>query len=75
MLSAALCPRRDVVVGDGEGQVPIRRLQQHVMKLPRTLKGKDVNVLDRRLTALGGAAMPLPKGPVPTRVPRSGKIR
>ena len=68
-------PLHDVVVGDGEGQVPIRRLQQHVMKLPRTLKGKDVNTLDRRLTALGGTAMPIPKGPMPTRVPRGGKIR
>ena len=68
-------PLHDVVIGDGEGQVPIRRLQQHVMKLPRTLKGKDVNTLDKRLTALGGTAMPLPKGPIPTRVPRSGKVR
>ncbi|HVF04956.1 MAG TPA: DUF4191 domain-containing protein [Frankiaceae bacterium] len=68
-------PLHDVVIGDGEGQVPIRRLQQHVMKLPRTLKGKDVNVLDKRLTALGGTAMPLPKGPMPTRVPRGGKMR
>lgn len=68
-------PLYDVVIGEGEGQVPIRRLQQHVMKLPRTLKGKDVNVLDNRLKALGGSSMPLPKGPIPTRVPRGGKIR
>lgn len=69
-------PLYDVVVGDGEGQVPIRKLQQHVMKLPRTLKGKDVNAIDNRLKALaGGPTMPIPKGPIPTRVPRSGKIR
>lgn len=68
-------PLHDVVVGDREGQVPIRKLQQHVMKLPRTLKGKEVNAIDNRLKAMGGAAMPLPKGPLPTRVPRGGKIR
>lgn len=68
-------PLYDVTIGEGEGQIPLRRIQQHVMKLPRTLKGKDVNVLDKRLTALGGSSIPLPKGPIPTRVPRGGKIR
>lgn len=70
-------PLHDLVVGDGEGQVPLRGLQRHLMKLPRTLKGKDVNVIDNRLKALTGSgpAMPLPKGPLPTRMPRSGKIR
>jgi len=70
-------PLHDLVIGDGEGQVPLRGLQKHLMKLPRTLKGKDVNVIDNRLKALTGSgpAMPLPKGPLPTRVPRSGKPR
>jgi hypothetical protein len=68
-------PLYDVVVGDGEGQVPIRRLSPYVMKLPRALKPKEVNAVDSRLKALGGTAMPLPKGPLPTRVPRSGKLR
>ncbi|HEU0131778.1 MAG TPA: DUF4191 domain-containing protein [Mycobacteriales bacterium] len=68
-------PLHDIVIGEGEGQVPLKRLQVTVMKLPRVLKPKDVNVLDNRLSALGGTAMPLPKGPMPTRVPRSGKIR
>ncbi|HWL36178.1 MAG TPA: DUF4191 domain-containing protein [Frankiaceae bacterium] len=68
-------PLHDIVVGEGEGQIPIRRLTQHVMKLPRTMKPKEVNAVDSRLKALGGSAMPIPKGPMPTRVPRSGKIR
>ena len=68
-------PLHDIVIGEGEGQVPIRRLRAHVMKLPRTLKPKEVNAVDSRLKALGGAAMPLPKGPMPTRMPRSGKVR
>ena len=68
-------PLHDIVVGNAEGQVPLKRLQVHIMKLPRTLKGREVNVIDSRLKALGGAAMPLPKGPLPTRMPRSGKMR
>ena len=68
-------PLHDIVIGEGEGQVSIRRIQQHVMKMRRVLKPKEVNAIDSRLKALGGSAMPLPKGPLPTRVPRSGKIR
>ena len=68
-------PLHDIVAGDGEGQIPIRRLGTHVMKLPRTLKGKEVNAIDNRLKAMGGSAIPLPKGPLPTRMPRSGKVR
>lgn len=68
-------PLYDITIGDGEGQVPIRKLQPHIMKLPRTLKPKEVNAVESRLKALGGTAMPLPKGPMPTRIPRSGKVR
>jgi hypothetical protein len=68
-------PLTDVVIGDGEGQVPLRKLQVHIMKLPRLLKPKEVNAVESRLKALGGTSMPLPKGPMPTRVPRSGKVR
>jgi hypothetical protein len=64
-------PIYDVVVGDGEGQVPLRKLQSHLMKLPRNLKPKEVNELESRLKAIGGANMPIPKGPMP----RGGKIR
>jgi hypothetical protein len=68
-------PLHDIVVGDGDGQVPLKRLQVHIMKLPRTLKPKEVNAVESRLKALGGPSMPIPKGPMPTRVPRGGKIR
>jgi hypothetical protein len=67
-------PLHDIVVGNGDGQVPLRRLQTTVMKLPRALKPKEVNAVESRLKALGGTAMPLPKGPMPTRMPR-GKVR
>ena len=67
-------PVYDVVVGDGEGQVGLRELEKHFVKLPRNIKPVVVNDLDRKLKAMPDAQMPIPKGPVPTRVPR-GKQR
>jgi hypothetical protein len=67
-------PVFDVVIGDGDGQVPVRKLQQHMMRLPRNLKKTEVNGVEARMKALGGPNVPLPKGPVPQRMPR-GKMR
>jgi hypothetical protein len=58
-------PIYDVVVGDGEGQVPLRKLGAHIMKLPRNITGAEVNSLSRRMSALGGQRMPVPGGPLP----------
>ena len=69
-------PVYEVLVGDGEGQVPLRKLQQHMMKLPRNVGRKDIGGLESRMRALGGTNVPMPKGPMPKggRVPR-GKMR
>jgi hypothetical protein len=58
-------PIYDIVVGDEEGQVPLRKLSSHVMKLPRNLSAAEVNSLGRRMAALGGPKMPVPGGPLP----------
>ena len=58
-------PIYDIVVGDDEGQVPLRKLSTHVMKLPRNLSAGEVNALGKRMSALGGARMPVPGGPMP----------
>jgi Domain of unknown function (DUF4191) len=58
-------PIYDIVVGDEEGQVPLRKLSTHVMKLPRNLSGGELNALGKRLSALGGPRMPVPGGPLP----------
>ena len=58
----------EVFVGDGDGQVTLRRLQTTVMRLPRTVRGKEINELEHRLRALGGTNVPLPKGPIPKNV-------
>lgn len=57
-------PLYDIVVGNGEGMVPIRKLRTHLTKLPRNLSGKEVNALDRALTALT-ARPAMPKGGLP----------
>ena len=57
-------PIYDIQVGDDSGQVAIRQLQKHIMKLPRNLKGPAVADLNYRLKALP-QTLQMPKGPVP----------
>ncbi|MFL6128195.1 MAG: DUF4191 domain-containing protein [Mycobacteriales bacterium] len=69
-------PIYDVLVGDRDGEVPIRRLNTHLAKLPRNLSQAQVNAMEKRLAALGGTkAPPLPKGPMPTRARMAGLER
>lgn len=58
-------PVHEVNVGASGGQVELGDLRMHVMKLPRAIKAKEIGPLDRRLHALGGADLPIPKGPLP----------
>jgi hypothetical protein len=55
---------RDFIVGKGEGEVPIQKLRNTLVRLPRTLSGKDVNALDKRIKALT-ARPQMPKGAIP----------
>jgi hypothetical protein len=52
--------------------VPLRKLQTHVMRLPRALKPGQMSEVKKRMRALGGPQPPIPKGPMPKtpRVPR-----
>jgi Domain of unknown function (DUF4191) len=69
-------PIYDVMIGDEEGQVPIRKVNRYLLKLPRNLNQQQVNTLEKRMAALGGTkAAPLPKGPMPTRAKTSGMER
>lgn len=58
-------PIYDILVGEDEGQVPLKKLSAHVTKLPRNITAGQVNTLERRLAALGGGKMPIPQGPMP----------
>jgi hypothetical protein len=66
-------PIYDVVVGNDEGQIPLRRLQQHIMKLPRNISTSQIDALETKLAALAsrGAQAGMPKGPLP----QGAKIR
>jgi len=62
----------EVIVGEGSGQVPLRKLQKHLKKLPKKLNKIQVRELRNRLKAVGGINMPIPKGPMP--INRNAKI-
>ncbi|MFJ1651006.1 DUF4191 domain-containing protein [Streptomyces sp. NPDC088337] len=69
-------PVHDVIVGDGEGQVPLKKLRTTLLKFPRVLTGPQVTSTNDRLRALGDlmSNMPVPKGPMPRgmRMPKGG---
>ena len=58
-------PIYEVMVGNDEGQVPLGKLQRHLMKLPRNISAKEMESIDAKLAALGSRAAALPKGPLP----------
>ncbi|OBH23895.1 hypothetical protein A9X03_14155 [Mycobacterium sp. E1715] len=66
-------PIYDLVVGNGEDEVPLAKLERHLNRLPANITAKQMDTLESRLAALGtraGAAV-LPKGPLPN----AGKMR
>ena len=65
-------PIYEIWVGDGEGQVPLRKLQKHVGKFKKSLSAHQMREVRARLKAVGGMSLPLPKGPMPknVRVPK-----
>jgi len=66
-------PIYDIVIGNGEGEVPLAKLERHLTKLPANITVKQMDSLESRLAALGsraGSAI-MPKGPLPN----AGKMR
>ncbi|HEY8471836.1 MAG TPA: DUF4191 domain-containing protein [Natronosporangium sp.] len=64
-------PLYDFILGHGENEVPLRKLRMELMKLPKALSGREVNALDKRLTALASRPR-MPKGAIPKdMVPRN----
>ncbi len=63
-------PIYDIIVGNEEGETPLRKLNQKLMKLPRNISPAAAIELDNRLTALSArtAQAGLPKGPMPAGV-------
>ncbi|QIS10838.1 MULTISPECIES: DUF4191 domain-containing protein [Nocardia] len=60
-------PIYDIIIGNEEGQVPLKDLQRHLTKLPRNIDAKRIDLIEGRLAALNSRTGPaLPKGPMPT---------
>lgn len=64
-------PVIEILVGNEEGRIPIRKLQRHLRRLPKKLSAHQMREVRARLKAVGGMSMPIPKGPMPTRAPKS----
>ncbi len=59
-------PIYDIIIGNDEGQIPLKELQKHLTKLPRNIDAKRMDLIEGRLTALSSRSGPaLPKGPMP----------
>ena len=70
-------PIYDVIVGNGEGEVPLSKLERHLTKLPSNITVKQLDSLESRLAALGSKVGPaaMPKGPLPTAAKMKGVQR
>jgi hypothetical protein len=66
-------PIYDIVVGNGDGEVPLAKLERHLTRLPANITVKQMDSLESRLSALGtrAGAAAMPKGPMPN----AGKMR
>jgi hypothetical protein len=67
-------PIYDFVVGNGEGEVPLAKLERHLTKLPANITVKQMDALESRLVALGTKVGPaaMPKGPLPAQAKMRG---
>lgn len=61
-------PVIEIQVGDAEGQVPLAKLARKVQRLRPELSKQATAEVTKRLKALGGARLPVPKGIDPMRV-------
>ena len=57
-----------IQAGNGDGQVPLRKLPRAVQRLKATLTKQEAAEVTKRLRSLGGAKLPIPKGIDPYRV-------
>lgn len=70
-------PIYDIVVGNGEGEIPLSKLERHLTKLPANITVKQMDSLESRLVALGSKIGPaaMPKGPMPAAAKMRGVQR
>ncbi|MCB0925655.1 MAG: DUF4191 domain-containing protein [Mycobacterium sp.] len=70
-------PIYDVIVGAGEGEVPLSKLERHLTRLPANITVKQMDILENKLVALGSRVGPaaMPKGPLPAQAKMRGVQR
>jgi hypothetical protein len=61
-------PVTQIIAGQGEDEIDIRKLTKYVMKLPAVMQPSEITDLLQRLKALDAVRpqVPMPKGPVPS---------
>ncbi len=61
-------PVHEIVVGNGDGEVKLTKLNKHVQKMKKNIKPADQTALMNKLKALDAMrpAAPMPRGPMPT---------
>jgi len=66
-----------IVIGNGEDEVPLAKLERHLNKLPANITVKQMDSLESRLAALGTKIGPaaMPKGPLPAQAKMRGVQR
>lgn len=65
-------PVHDIIIGRGDGQVPLPKLVRFLQKMPKQIRPAQVVETNDRLRAVGDlmANVPIPKGPMP----KSGRM-
>ncbi|HOC13776.1 MAG TPA: DUF4191 domain-containing protein [Propionicimonas sp.] len=61
-------PVTSILMGDGEGQVPLAKLADHIKKLPKKMEAVQITDVKARLRALDAVRpkVPVPRGPMPS---------
>jgi hypothetical protein len=60
-------PVVSIVVGDGDDQVPVRKLSSKITRMKPVLTKEEVSAVNKRLKSLGGLRPPIPAGMDPLR--------
>ncbi|MGH3459674.1 DUF4191 domain-containing protein [Aeromicrobium sp.] len=69
-------PVHEIVVGNGEGEIKLTKLNKHIQKMKKTIKPADQTALRNKLKALDAMrpAAPMPRGPMPTSMKGARKM-
>ena len=69
-------PVHELVVGNGDGEIKLTKLNKHIQKMKKNIKPGDQTALMHKLKALDAMrpAAPMPRGPMPTSMKGARKM-